>query len=251
MIAPLQPYAFRGAIWYQGEANSRPPFNNQYKDLMFALLEDWRSDWAKASGGLIPRRDFPFYLVQLPNFAGGDPEGWPIIREQMLQFWKEGTATGMVVAIDKGEAKDIHPRDKKPIGARLALFAEANAYGEKIIFSGPIASGFDVEDNRVVVQFEHVGGGLKSFDGDSLRHFEIAGVEEEFGPAIAEIIGDTVVLTREGVAKPAAVRYAWSGNPQGINFGNSEGLPASGMHLSPYRRKPYPLHKGVGPPARI
>ncbi|MEM9016086.1 MAG: hypothetical protein AAGC68_03665, partial [Verrucomicrobiota bacterium] len=101
MIAPLQPYAIRGVIWYQGEANSRLPFYPFYKDLMLELVEDWRSDWAVASGGLLERIDFPFYLVQLPNFAGGDAQGWPRIREEMLRFWQEGEGTGMVVAIDK------------------------------------------------------------------------------------------------------------------------------------------------------
>lgn len=227
MIAPLQPFAIRGAIWYQGEANARPPFADQYRDLMFALLEDWRTDWAAASGGLVPRRDFPFYLVQLPNYAGGDPEGWPIIREQMLRFWQEGVNTGMVVAIDKGDAKDIHPKDKKPVGERLALFAQAQAYGEKIVYSGPIASGWKIDESRVVVSFDHVGGGLKSFDGEALRHFEMAGLDGVFGPADASIDGDTVVVSRSGLGKPTALRYAWSGNPEQINFGNAEGLPAS------------------------
>jgi len=242
MIAPLQPFAMRGVIWYQGEANSRPPFADQYRDLMFALVEDWREDWraalearggdlVNASGALVLRRDFPFYLVQLPNFAGGDPEGWPIIREQMLRFWKEGTHTGMVVAIDKGEATDIHPKDKRPVGERLALFAEADAYGAKIVYSGPIASGWKIEGSRVVVTFDHVGGGLKSFDGEALRHFEIAGLDGVFGPAETGIEGETVVLSRAGVGKPTAVRYAWSGNPEQINFGNAEGLPASPFRL--------------------
>jgi sialate O-acetylesterase len=227
MIAPLQPYAIRGAIWYQGEANARAPFAEQYRDLMFALLEDWREDWAAASGGLVHRRDFPFYIVQLPNFGGGDPEGWSLIREQMLRFWQEGVNTGMVVAIDKGDAKDIHPKDKKPVGERLALFARAQAYGEKIVYSGPIASDWKVVESRAVVSFDHVGGGLKSFDGQALRHFELAGLDGAFGPAEARIEGETVVVSRAGVSKPTAVRYAWSGNPEQINFVNAEGFPSS------------------------
>ncbi len=227
MVAPLQPYAIRGVIWYQGEANSRPPFNVGYRDLMFALVEDWRSDWATASLGKIERRDFPFYLVQLPNFANGDPEGWPIIREQMLKFWEEGTNTGMVVAIDKGEAENIHPRDKKPIGERLARFARANTYGENIVFSGPVFDSLQIEGAKAIVTFKHPGGGLASLDGESLKYFEIAGADGEFLPAVATIEGETLVVSSEKVPEPRAVRYAWSNNPEGANFGNAEGLPAS------------------------
>ncbi|MEC5127799.1 sialate O-acetylesterase [Verrucomicrobiales bacterium BCK34] len=227
MVAPLQPYAIRGVIWYQGEANSRPPFNVGYRDLMFALVEDWRADWAAASHGKIERRDFPFYMVQLPNFANGDPEGWPIIREQMLRFWEEGTNTGMVVAIDKGEAEDIHPRDKKPIGERLARFARANTYGENIVFSGPVFDSLQIDGAKAVVSFKHPGGGLASLDGDPLKYFEIAGADGEFVPAVALIEGNTLVVSSGNVAEPRAVRYAWSNNPEGANFGNAEGLPAS------------------------
>ncbi|MFT5471234.1 MAG: sialate O-acetylesterase, partial [Verrucomicrobiales bacterium] len=124
MISPLQPYAFRGAIWYQGERNSRPPFAEQYRDLMFSLIEDWRADWPVHAGG--KRRDFPFYVVQLPNFASGDPAGWPLIREQMLNIWKEGENTGTVFTIDVGDPKDIHPTEKRPVGERLSYFARAN-----------------------------------------------------------------------------------------------------------------------------
>ncbi|MCG8598908.1 MAG: hypothetical protein MI807_02090 [Verrucomicrobiales bacterium] len=227
MIAPLQPYVIRGAIWYQGEANSRVPFYPGYRDLMFALVEDWRTDWAAASGGKTERRDFPFYLVQLPNFAGGSPEGWPGIREQMLRFWQEGKNTGMVVAIDKGEADDIHPRDKKPVGERLARFARANTYGEDIVFSGPIYKSVRIEGDAAHLTFDHTGGGLKSFDGEDLRHFEIAGTDQKFHPATATISGDGLIVRSAEVPEPRAVRYAWKTNPEKINFGNEEGLPAS------------------------
>jgi len=227
MIAPLQPFAIRGVIWYQGEANSRVPFNTGYKDLMLALVEDWRADWATASNGKVERRDFPFYLVQLPNFAGGDPEGWPLIREQMLKFWEEGRNTGMVVAIDKGEADNIHPRDKKPVGERLASFARANTYGENIVFSGPIYDAVQIEEDKAIVTFRYSEAGLASFDKRPLRHFEIAGADAKFHPAKTEIDGDKLIVTSTEVSEPRAVRYAWSSNPVGVNFGNLEGLPAS------------------------
>ncbi|MBP9224983.1 MAG: hypothetical protein KBF76_14015 [Verrucomicrobiales bacterium] len=231
MIAPLQPFAMRGVIWYQGEANSRAPFNLGYRDLLFALVEDWRADWAAAApaggGKTGERRDFPFYLVQLPNYGGGDPEGWPIIREQMLRFWEEGKNTGMVVAIDKGEADDIHPRDKQPIGERLARFARANAYGENIVYSGPIFDSLQIEGEKAIVSFTQKGSGLSSLDGNALTHFEVAGADGKYVPANATIAGETVVVKATGIPAPRAVRYAWTANPEGVNFGNLEGLPAS------------------------
>lgn len=227
MVAPLQPFAIRGVIWYQGEANSRVPFNDGYKDLMLALVEDWRADWAAASSSKVERRDFPFYLVQLPNFAGGHPEGWPIIREQMLKFWEEGKNTGMVVAIDKGEADDIHPRNKMPIGVRLAAFARANTYGENIVFTGPVYDSIQIEGNKAILEFRYSEAGLASLDKEPLRHFEIAGADKEFHPAEAKIEGDELIVTSSEVSEPRAVRYAWKPNPEGVNFGNQEGLPAS------------------------
>lgn len=227
MVAPLQPYAIRGVVWYQGEANSRMPFYPGYKDLMLGLVEDWRTDWATASNGELEKRKFPFYLVQLPNFAGGDAEGWPGIREQMLKFWEEGENTGMVVTIDTGDAKDIHPQNKKPVGERLAAFARANTYGENIVFSGPIFDSIQIEGDKAVVSFRYVGSGLSSLNGEELKYFEIAGADGEFHPAKAEIKDDKLIVTGEGVSEPRAVRYAWVNNPENPNFGNKDGFPAS------------------------
>lgn len=226
MIAPLQPVAMRGAIWYQGEANSRPPFAPQYRDLMFALIEDWRADWAANSPGS-KRRDFPFYLVQLPNFAGGHKQGWPLIREQMLKFWQEGEDTGMVVAIDVGDADDIHPKNKKPVGERLARFARAHTYHEDVVSSGPIHESITIESGKAILKFRHTGGHLVSSDEQPLRHFEIAGADRVFVKAEAEIKGDSLVVGSADVPDPRAVRYAWSNNPEAVNFVNAAGLPAS------------------------
>ncbi|MEM1443487.1 MAG: sialate O-acetylesterase, partial [Verrucomicrobiota bacterium] len=209
MIAPLQPFAIRGVIWYQGEANSREPFYDGYRDLMLALVEDWRADWATASGGLVERNDFPFYLVQLPNFAGGNPIGWPVIREQMLKFWQEGTNTGMVVTIDTGDPDDIHPANKTPVGERLASFARANTYGENIVYSGPIFDALRIEGAKAIASFTEIGGGLKSLDGEPLAGFEVAGADGKFVSAVATINGDELIVTAESIEEPRAVRYAW------------------------------------------
>jgi len=227
MIAPLQPFAIRGAVWYQGEANSRPPFAAQYKDLMFALVEDWRADWAAAAGKDAERRDFPFFLVQLPNFAGGHPQGWPVIREQMLRFWLDGKNTGMITSIDVGDPGDIHPGNKLPVGERLARLARANAYGEDIVYSGPIFDSLTIKNDRAVVKFQHAGHGLKSLDGQPLRHFQIAGADGRFIPAEAQISADTLIVRSPDISEPRAVRYAWSANPENPNFANEDDLPAS------------------------
>ncbi len=225
MVAPLEPVAFRGVIWYQGEANSRPPFADQYKDLMFALIEDWRTDWAAAAGTEV--KAFPFYVVQLPNYAGGDAWGWPVIREQMLQIWQEGENTGTVVTIDTGDANDIHPTNKTPVGERLARFALGDVYEKPGVFSGPIFKSMRVEGGKAVVEFDHVGKGLTTSDGEPLKYFTIAGDNGEFVPAEAKIDGDKVIVSNSEVAEPKAVRYAWSNNPEGANFGNKDGLMAS------------------------
>ena len=228
MIAPLQPYAIKGAIWYQGEANSRPPFAPNYEALMLAMVEGWRQDWAAQLPGKAEKRDFPFYLVQLPNFAGGHAQGWPLIREQMLQFWKNGKDTGMVVAIDVGEAKDIHPRDKTPVGERLARFARGNAYGEDLVYSGPVYQSMAVKGSSIEVKFAHAGEGLKSSDGQALRHFSVAGADGVFVEAEAKITAkDTLTIGSDKVKEPQAVRYAWTSNPEKVNFFNAEELPAS------------------------
>jgi sialate O-acetylesterase len=225
MIAPLQPYAICGAIWYQGEANSRPPFCTQYKDLMFALVEDWRADWSTVASA--PRRDFPIYLVQLPNYANGHAQGWPVIREQMLRFWQDGKNTGMVTTIDVGDPKDIHPKNKMPVGERLARFARANAYESDIVYSGPVYDLMNVDGNKVSLSFNHTGGGLTSLDGEDLRYFQVAGADGEFVAAEATICGKKITVSSPAVSEPCAVRYAWSNNPENPNFGNGEGLLAS------------------------
>ncbi len=239
MIAPLQPYAIQGAIWYQGEANSRPPFTSHYQELMLALVEDWRQDWVSQMPPESTRRDFPFYLVQLPNFAGGHKQGWPVIREQMLNFWQQGKNTGMVVAIDVGEAENIHPRDKTPVGERLARFARGNVYHQDLVYSGPIYKAMEVKGAGIELKFDHSGGGLKSSDGQSLRHFTIAGADGVFVEAETVIVDkDTLMVRSEKVPQPRAVRYAWSNNPEKINFYNAEKLPASPFRTDNWQAMP-------------
>ncbi len=235
MIAPLQPYTIAGVIWSQGESNATNTTTaSNYKKLMLALISGWRSDWVKkVSSG--KQRNFPFYQVQLPNFSDGHPEAWPIIREQMLQIWQQGENTGMVVTIDIGNPDDIHPQNKRIVGDRLSRFAQANAYGKKIPYSGPIYQNMQVHESNITLTFTHLDGGLICKDGQSLRHFTIAGQDKKFVPAQAHIVNDTLIASSPQIKKPRAVRYAWSNNPENPNFFNQAGLPAS-----PFRTDSWP-----------
>jgi len=228
MIAPLVPYGIRGAIWYQGESNAGRAF--RYRTLFPAMIADWRARWGQG--------DFPFYFVQLANFRARKPEpgesAWAELREAQLLTLKSVPNTGMAVAIDVGGAKDIHPKSKQEVGRRLALWALARDYGKKVVPSGPIYRGHEVEDGRVVIGFDHVGGGFAARPEGKLLGFAIAGADRKFVWAEAEIEGDRVVVRHPDIPEPAAVRYGWADNPA-ANLANREGLPAS-----PFRTDDWP-----------
>jgi sialate O-acetylesterase len=211
MIAPLLPYAMRGVIWYQGEANVGR--ERQYRTLFPAMIADWRRAWNQG--------DFPFLFVQIAPYQGMSPE----IREAQLFSWKQTKNTAMAVTLDCGDANDIHPTHKQPVGARLALAARALAYGEKIEYSGPVFESMKTRGAEVVLNFTHLGGGLVAKEGD-LKGFTIAGADKVFHPAKAEIRGSTIVISAAHVSSPVAVRYAWANVPEG-NLFNRAGLPAS------------------------
>jgi sialate O-acetylesterase len=218
MLAPLTPYAIRGAIWYQGESNAGRAY--QYRTLFPAMIRNWRSAWGEG--------DFPFYFVQLANFQQVKPDpgdsDWAELREAQTLTLKE-PATGMAVIIDIGEANDIHPRNKLDVGHRLALWALANTYKQSVEFSGPVFSSYKVEGDKVRVKFSHTAGQLKTADGGAPKGFAIAGEDHKFVWAESRIDGDSVLLWSKDVTKPVAVRYAWADNPV-TNLYNKEGLPA-------------------------
>jgi sialate O-acetylesterase len=211
MIAPLQPYAIAGAIWYQGEANAGRAA--EYRKLFPAMIQDWRQAWGEG--------DFPFLFVQIAPHERMTPE----IREAQLLSWQEVPRTGMAVITDVGNETDIHPTQKEPVGARLALAARAVAYGEKITYSGPVYKAMEMKGSRAVLSFGHTGSGLMAKGGE-LKGFTIAGADGSFVPATAVIEGDTVVVSSPSVAKPVAVRYGWASTPD-VNLFNKEGLPAT------------------------
>ena len=236
MIEPLIPYAIKGALWYQGESNANgPEAARLYVEMERALLADW-SRWFSTA-------NLPFYQVQLAAWGGpaNDPsvfDSWGQLREAQRKTVRELPRTGMAVAIDIGDAADIHPRNKTDVGERLALWALAREYGKKVVYSGPLLKGMRVDGGRAVVSFDHVGGGLMvgkktgvqptvEDQGVALNKFAIRGKEGPWRWAKAAIEGETVVCSHPEVPEPVAVRYAVTINPAGANLYNREGLPAS------------------------
>jgi sialate O-acetylesterase len=218
MIAPLIPFAIRGAIWYQGESNAGQAY--RYRTLFPTMIQNWRDDWKEG--------DFPFLFVQLaPWIARGDKSdrSWAELREAQLLTTQNLKNTGMAVITDVGDAIDIHPKKKEPAGARLALAALALAYGEKIEYAGPVYESLKIEGDKAVLSFTHLGKGLE-MKGEALQGFTVAGADEVFHPAKAEIKGDKVVVRSDKVVHPVAVRYGWSNNPT-VNLWNKDGLPAT------------------------
>ncbi len=220
MIAPLTNYKIKGVIWYQGESNTNNP--KSYYETFPALVNNWRDKWDIG--------EFPFIYVQLANFMKETlvptESNWADLRQAQLKALKLPN-TSMVIATDLGEWNDIHPLNKKSIGQRLALGARKLAYGEELVHSGPVFASSDIKGNQIALSFTEVGSGLISNDGKALRQFEIAGEDENFVWAIANIVGNTVVVKNEAIQNPVYARYAWADNPEGANLYNKEGLPAS------------------------
>jgi len=219
MIAPLLPFAIRGVIWYQGESNADRAA--QYRDLFQVLIRSWRRAWGQG--------DFPFYFVQLANYMARQEQPtesqWAELREaQTLALALPNT--GMAVAIDIGEAEDIHPRNKMDVGLRLAFNALHRTYGHSdVIPSGPLFRSVKREGSSLRLSFDHVGGGLVC-QGDALRGFSIAGEDGRFVWAEASIDGEDILVFSPEIAAPRAARYGWADNPE-VNLYNKAGLPAS------------------------
>ena len=211
MIAPLVPFGIRGVIWYQGESNVKKA--SQYPKLFGMLIRQWRKHWGEGQ--------FPFLFVQIAPKLGMPAE----IREAHLLTSQQVPNTAMVVITDYGDAYNIHPPRKEPVGDRLALAARALAYKEKIEYAGPTYRSCKVDGDHLVLSFTHVGGGLVARDGD-LKDFMVAGADKKFVPAQAKIQGAKVFISSPAVPHPLAVRYGWSDVPSG-NLYNKEELPAS------------------------
>lgn len=221
MINPLLNLAVKGAIWYQGESNAYEGF--LYRTLFPNMIECWRDKWNQP--------EMPFLYVQLANYMPEVPEPsesrWANLREAQLMTLSLPN-TGMAVIIDIGDTKDIHPKNKQDVGYRLALNGLKIAYGRDLVYSGPIYRSMEIDGNKAIISFDHIGSGLMAKDKYGyVKAFAIAGVDRKFYWAKAEIKGDKVIVYSDKVPKPVAVRYAWADNPLDVNLYNNEGLPAS------------------------
>ncbi len=217
MIAPFVPYAIRGGLWYQGESNVGRP--RDYAELLPAMIQSWRASW--------PLGDFPFFVVQLPNFSdNGKATGraWAELREAQ-QSVLHVPAAGLSVNIDGDEADNLHPTNKRPVGGRLALLALNRVYNQRdLVWSGPTVRDILVEGAKVRVRYDYAAG-LKSSTPE-VTGFELAGTDNVFHPATAKIEGSSVVISAPEVAEPMAVRYAFTNAPA-ASLSNEAGLPAA------------------------
>ena len=236
MIAPFVPYSVQGAIWYQGESNSGEA--DEYRELLPLLIESWREDFGS---------HLAFGIVQLAPFkqASDDPDqgGWAHLRDAQLHAFRTVPGTGLAVTTDVGDANDIHPRRKKPVGERLGWWALHDVYDmESFTPSGPIALKAVADGNTVTITFDHAEGGMSvprpewvadspTFAGDWRipDGFAVAGDDGVFHWAEARFIRslNRVVLSSNEVQVPRVVSYGWQDNPVRANVMNSSGLPAS------------------------
>lgn len=228
MIAPLAPLALTGVLWYQGEANQTRAA--QYRKLLPALIADWREQFGQG--------DIPFYIVSLPAFMARrtDPgsDGWTAVREAQIQTAQNVPNAGAAVTVDTGEENNIHPREKRTVGERLALLALAKHYRQPVVASGPILRSLEKQSGALRLHLDPVSGTLV-IKGDTPAEFIIAGSDKRWHRAVARIDGNIVVVSAPEVPDPVAVRYAWQANPVATIF-NSAGLPAA-----PFRTDDWPL----------
>ena len=232
-VAPVIPYAIKGVIWYQGEANAGSGL--EYQPLFTALITGWREKWGQG--------DFPFIFVQLPKYLDGT--NWPAMREAQAKTLAV-PHTAMATIIDIGDPHNIHPTDKLDVGKRLALVTRHTAYGEDLVTSGPIYQGMKVEGNAIRLSFTETGTGLiigkapwtapnvAPLSDADLLGFAVAGSDKKWVTATARIDGATVVASSDQVPNPVAVRYAWQNSPD-CNLYNQDGLPAA-----PFRTDDWP-----------
>lgn len=235
MIFPVQPYGIRGAIWYQGERNAKTvPQALNYRQQLTKLIGYYRQSWNELSEGHVAK-DFPFYITQLPSWnppqqepVEGVEATWAVSREMMRLVARDVPNTGVAVSIDTGDPVALHPRNKKPIGIRLAYLALKQTYGKDIVDSGPRFQKQTISGDTITLHFDSIGSGLRSATSGKLDSFAVAGKDQKWRWADAVIEGNTVVISSPEVTSPLAVRYAWAMNPSQRNLlYNQQGIPAS------------------------
>ena len=222
MINPLIPFTIKGVIWYQGESN----ISNAgiYKDLMASMINDWRR--------LFSSGNFPFYYVQIAPYDYGENTRSQLLREAQLNALSIEN-TGMVVTLDIGDPKNIHPANKQEVGRRLALWALAKTYGRKVVYSGPVYKSMKISNGKVMLYFDYADDGLVLKQKDGENNFLIAGEDKMFRKAKVEVKGKILVVYNSDIKNPVAVRYAWSNIDEATLF-NKFGLPASSFRTDNY-----------------
>ena len=224
-IERLRPVALRGVLWYQGESNSLEPWRVAQHGTLFPLLvREWRAAWGS---------DFPFLFCQLSSIStngGYKAASWPEFRDQQRRFLDTIPNLGMAVTSDHGDPTDVHPREKREIGRRLALWALAKTYGRQIEFSGPLPRHAKARGAVVEVVFDHATGGLRTSNQQPPTGFELAGQDGVFHPASVKLEGERAEVSAAAVPQPRRVRYGWQPFSTG-NLVNADGLPASTFQI--------------------
>ncbi|WP_314236036.1 GDSL-type esterase/lipase family protein [Capnocytophaga sputigena] len=217
-ILPLAKYPIKGVIWYQGESNAH---NKDTHSKLFPLLvKSWRNEFGYSH--------LPFYYVQLSSI---NRPSWGWFRESQRRLMKVVPHSGMAVSYDYGHPTDVHPKNKQPIGERLAQWALGDTYGKKVLPSGPLFRSVTFNGKAATVAFDYAQG-IHSADGKTLRGFELSDGNGIFCPATAEVVGEEVKVTSEEVSNPKAVRYGFSPVTDG-NLVNEANLPASTFTSEP------------------
>lgn len=231
MIAPLVPFGVKGVAWYQGEAD-RWYDVPVYQELLTTMIESYRSVWGND--------DMAFQIVQLPNYNEQPAAKWTAVREGQFQTAQTVDNVGMAVTLDVGDSNDLHPKQKEPVGQRLALSALKLTYGKDIdVYTGPVYKNTEKAGSKLIVDFYHKGGGLTTNNGAAPACFEISGADGVFYPATAVIENDKITVSSTSVSDPTAVRYAYSNDPH-VNLFNAEGFPAA-----PFTAVYAPFEEGV------
>lgn len=210
-IAPFTSYPIKGIIWYQGESNAH---NAELHEVLFkTLVKSWRQKWGY---------DFPFYYTQLSSI---NRPSWPHFRDSQRRLLQHIDNAGMAVTSDVGDGTDVHPKQKKQVGERLAAWALAKTYHKRVPFSGPLFKDVQFSGNQTVCTFQF-GEGLATSDHKAVRGFEVAGRDLIFRNAKAVIRQDQVIISSDEVAEPRYVRYGWQPFTT-ANLVNRAGFPAS------------------------
>jgi sialate O-acetylesterase len=246
VVHPTLGYGIKGVIWYQGESNASRAW--EYAQLFPFMIEQWRKEWKQG--------DFPFYWAQLADFKPekaepGDSD-WAELRESQTKTMKLPN-TGQAVIIDLGEGKDIHPKNKYDVAARLVRWALVKDYGQKFPYRSPEFKSMAVNGGKATITLDLFGGKLRPFDVAEARGFAICGEDKVWHPAKGTIVADDKIeVSSDAVARPVAVRYAWADNPV-CNLFSDQGLPVTPFRTDDFTMitKPVAPQPPVKPAAKV